>query len=74
MTRESQNRKILRYLGKSKKGITNVDAAAKFGCYRLSGRIFDLRQDGHNIVTVTEPNSNGIGTHARYFLVEGNKE
>lgn len=68
--RLSQNKKILNYMRNDKHGITNRDAVRRFECYRLSGRIFDLRQDGYNIVTIREPNDDGIGTHARYVLKE----
>lgn len=45
---ESQSSKILRYLKKGK-SITSLEALRKFGCFRLSGRIYDLRKDGHKI-------------------------
>jgi hypothetical protein len=45
---KSQNQKILLHLKKGKK-ITPLEALNKFGCLRLSGRIFDLKEDGHDI-------------------------
>lgn len=45
----SRKEKILKYLRTHKRGITTLQAAHLFGEYRLSGRIFDLRQDGHVI-------------------------
>lgn len=68
---QTQNKKILHYLETHKRGITNVDAAEKFHCYRLSGRIFDLRQMGYDIETYYEQHENEDGSrsrYARYFL------
>ena len=44
----AQNKRILAHL---KRGhpITPLEALRRFECLRLSGRIFDLRRDGHNI-------------------------
>jgi hypothetical protein len=64
---EKQKEKILAYMKKGK-GITQQEAVELFGCYRLSARIADLRED-HTIITKTEPNK-GRGYHARYFLKE----
>jgi hypothetical protein len=46
----SQNNQILEYL-KSGKKLTPLTALKKFGCFRLSARILDLRQEGHAIIT-----------------------
>ena len=46
--KKSQNKKILSFL-KSKKSITPIEALNLFGCFRLSGRIYDLRKEGHKI-------------------------
>ena len=46
----SQNKKILNYLLKGKK-LTPIDALEKFGCFRLSARILDLRKEGYDIIT-----------------------
>jgi hypothetical protein len=40
---DSQNAQILLYLRQGKT-ITSLEALRLFGCLRLSGRIFDLRQ------------------------------
>ena len=48
--RQSQNVSILRYL-KTGKGITSLTALHMFNCLRLSGRIYELRQQGQEIVT-----------------------
>lgn len=46
----SQNKQILNYLLSGKK-LTPITALNKFGCFRLSARILDLRKKGHNITT-----------------------
>ena len=46
----TQNQQILDYL-KSGKTITPLTALKKFGCFRLSARIYNLKQEGHNITT-----------------------
>lgn len=46
----SQNKQILNYLLKGKK-LTPIDALEKFGCFRLSARILDLRKEGYEIIT-----------------------
>ena len=51
MKTKSQCDKILKYLQTHKTGITPLQALDKFGCQRLSGRIYDLRDEGHNILT-----------------------
>lgn len=51
--------------------ITNADAVAKFGCYRLSARILDLRRAGMDIVTLMIDGVTRYGTetkYAKYYL------
>jgi len=50
--------------------LTPLDALRLYGCFRLGGRIYDLKRAGHTIVTeMVEDN----GKHyARYRLVEAN--
>jgi len=47
---KTQNEQIKAYLSKGK-SITPVDALNKFGCFRLSARIKNLRDDGLKIAT-----------------------
>ena len=56
--KQSQNAIILRML---KRGMAVTDATAlkMAGTYRLSGRIYDLRQKGHTIVMDWKTNKNG---------------
>lgn len=48
----SQNQQILKHL-KSGKSLTPLEALKRFGCWRLSGRILELRQQGWPVVTRT---------------------
>lgn len=52
MDRKSQNEEILSWLRKGNK-IDPLLALEKFGCFRLGGRIFELKQAGNKIVTET---------------------
>lgn len=47
---KSQNEKIKNYLLKGKK-LTPLQALRMFGCFRLSGRIYDLKKEGLKIKT-----------------------
>ena len=44
----NQTSKILAYLQKGK-ALTPLDALNLFGCFRISARIYELRQMGHDI-------------------------
>lgn len=46
----SQTKQILRHL-RSGRMITQLEALELFGCLRLSARIYDLRDRGHDIET-----------------------
>lgn len=50
MDHKSQNEEILAWL-KAGKSITPLEALERFGCFRLGGRIYELRAEGHRIVT-----------------------
>ena len=64
---KSQRENILEYLEIGNK-ITPLEALYQFGCFRLSARILDLRQEGHAIVTenVTRKGK----TFAEYSLLQ----
>lgn len=67
----SQNDLILRHLKTHRRGITQADAVERFGCYRLSARISELREMGYDITTEFETKKNRYGvpaTYARYKL------
>jgi len=50
MSEQTQNQQILEYLEIGNK-ITPLEALMQFNCFRLSARIFNLRQQGHKIIT-----------------------
>lgn len=52
--------------------ITPMDAM-NFGCYRLAARIFDLRKDGHDIVTDDKDKDGNHVNYAIYRLKEDKK-
>ena len=71
--KKSQNEMILKYLQTHRTGITPLQALNKFGCFRLSGRIFELREQGYKIMTnmVEITTSDGdTKSVAQYRLVE----
>lgn len=45
---KSQNEEILSWLQRGK-SLTPLTALERFGCFRLSARILNLRQQGHKI-------------------------
>jgi len=61
----SQNEQIRKHLERGE-SITPLEALKKYNCFRLSGRIFDLKQQGLKIKTdlVTKNNK----TFAKYQL------
>lgn len=65
---ETQNRIILSHL-RQYGTITSLQAFQLFSITRLSGRIYDLRQLGHNIVTIYKTSERG-GRYAVYRLIE----
>ena len=60
----SQNKQILEHL-KTHRGITSMQAFELYGITRLSGRIFDLRKAGHNIVSIDRDVTNRYGEKCR---------
>lgn len=67
MPKLTQNQQILEYL-KSGKTLTPLVALQKFGCFRLSARIFNLREEGNAIITknITRKGK----TFAEYSLIQ----
>ena len=57
----SQNECILKYLKTHKRGITPKIAYEKFGCLRLSARIYQLRERGHDISSTIVEVKNSVG-------------
>lgn len=58
MKTNSQNMRVLQYI-KEHGSITSMEAFTDLRITRLSGRIFDLKQLGHAIVTDYEFDSDG---------------
>ena len=61
----SQTARILAYL-KTGATLTPIEALDRFGCFRLSGRIYDLKKLGHQIETTLVENDGR--RFARYRL------
>lgn len=57
----TQNAKILKFLKTGKK-LSTAQAMYKFQVQRLAARVYDLRAEGHNIVTTK--NSTGMTAYA----------
>ena len=71
--KKSQCEMILKYMQTHKTGITPIQALEKFGCLRLSGRIYDLRDQGYEIATNiidVKNRFNDVAHVAQYRLVE----
>lgn len=69
MTNESQNKQILNDLLTGYR-ITQLEAIKRYGCSRLSGRIYDLRSDGFPIVDQWKEVKTRFGTKRvkEYFI------
>jgi hypothetical protein len=65
---ETQTAQILAHL-KTGRSITPIDALNKYGCFRLGARIYDLKQDGHNIYREMVETDSGKRV-ASYTLVQ----
>ena len=63
---ESQRKRILKHLQQFKP-LTPIQALNLFGCFRLSARIKELREDGYNITT--EMIREGNKKFAQYKLI-----
>lgn len=70
----TQNQRLFEYLCSHQDGITPIESWEKLGIYRLSGRIFDLRNQGYHIESDTAVVENRWGEEcrvARYRLLLG---
>ena len=68
----SQKELILKYL-RAHGSITPMDAINHCNhCYRLSARIWDLRAEGHNIITDDNDSAGNPVNYAIYRLKEDN--
>lgn len=50
MDQRSQNEMVLSHL-KSGKKLSPLEALERYGIFRLGGRVYDLKKQGHEIVT-----------------------
>lgn len=68
----TQKEKILKYLEKGK-GLTTMQAINFWGITRLGGRIFELREDGHNITSTPKKvkTRDGKTTYVSEYRLEG---
>ena len=66
-TSQTQSAQILKAL-KNGERLTHLDAEKRFNCLRLGARIYDLKQQGHNIISerITVPSGKTV---AQYRLV-----
>ncbi len=62
----TQTEQILAHL-QSGKSLTPLDALRDFGCLRLAARIYDLIEDGHDIITTMQ--TDGLKRWACYSLI-----
>lgn len=74
-TRNSQKKIVLDHL-LNNDSITSIEAIEKYRITRLSDRIFNLRKEGHNIVTtmVTVDTMYGKEEIAKYSLKKENDQ
>ena len=71
MLKKSQKQNVLEYLEIGNK-ITPLEALYQFGSFRLSAIIFDLRQEGFNIITHNKTVDGK--TFAEYELQKGQND
>ena len=67
MTYKAQSQMILEYMAQGHR-ISPLEALNKFGCLRLGARIYDLKNEGHNIIM--EMVSENGKRFARYSLIK----
>lgn len=67
MKAPSQNEMILQHL-QSGRSITPLEAVKRYNCLRLSGRIHNLREEGHPIQTDIVKDPESKKRFARYSL------
>jgi hypothetical protein len=73
MTKITQNSLILKHLQENGK-IDPLTSLNLYGCFRLGARIYDLKQDGHQIETKRKKNGSKRSTFAEYiYKGDGNK-
>jgi hypothetical protein len=71
--KQTKIQQVLKHL-QTQKSITQLEAVKLYGAYRLSSIIFNLRERGYNIATITETKKDRNGNtcnFARYVLKAG---
>lgn len=63
---DAQNVMVLEHLRSAP--ITPIEALARYGCFRLAARVYDLRKAGHQIITTRVINEQG-NSYAQYHLL-----
>ena len=66
---EAQSKQILEYLQKGN-SLTPLEALKMFDCMRLGARVYDLKRQGHEIVTEMVKDEKSGKKHASYRLME----
>lgn len=63
-TSQSQSAQILKAL-KNGERLTHLDAEKRFNCLRLGARIYDLKKQGHNIISerITVPSGKAVAQY-----------
>ena len=61
----TQKEMVLEYIRRNG-SITDMEAADEIACRRLSGRVFELRKEGYDIVTEWKTCKNRYGKTVRY--------
>ena len=54
--------------------LTSMEAFEKFGCTRLSAKIFNLRKDGYNIDAIPCTSVTRYGTECRFVMYRWGKQ
>lgn len=62
-------KKMIEDHSKSGKSLTQWECTMLYRHLRLSAVIYDLRNQGWDIATIMEKNTNDDGEHARYVLI-----
>ena len=66
---EAQSKQILEYLQKGN-SLTPLEALKMFDCMRLGARVYDLKSQGHEIVTEMVKDEKSGKKYASYRLME----
>lgn len=63
---KTQRSEIAKYLVKVRHSITSAEAVDKFGCYRLSARIQELKDMGFSITMTVKSSPNRYGYNSNF--------